>query len=258
MSNRCFGWFRWHKRFNTSATALQPLATLFAFFILQIIVAIVLEQDRGKRYRHLLEYIILGLLTLCVILSIVLTRKSRRGEAGYAYYCYDRATYLTGRCIFCICLFTLAIFAFCGWRGCLPGQELRPLVVSDVKVEDKLVNGLPGLGVDVLLSQRQFSGGMPLEVVLYVHRNSEPSKEWKAVYADVREIGPNGTSVPTLAEGTVRQNTDPIKVIVTGMVNQPSYIATISFTPKDPITRQIPSGLRTCKPRRALTKIATN
>jgi hypothetical protein len=198
--------------------ALQPLATLFVFFLAQVVGATIAEQGKGIRYANIVIYIVLGLWTLISIYIIVRNTS-------------ERLTFVTGRAIFRLCLALWFLFAFCGLFGLLPGQGLLQLGVSNVEYADGVTDGLPGLKVHIILNGRQFHWGMPSKTTLYVFLDKETAKDWQVARAKVEEYLPNGQLMPALTKPPVVRHPEkgPTEVVLTGLFDGPTYRATISL-----------------------------
>ncbi len=106
--------------------ALQPLVTLFAFFLAQVVAATIAEQGKGIRYVNIAAYLVLGLWTLVSIFTI-------------SRWTSERLTFITGHVILWLCLVLWVAFAGFALLGRLPGQGLLLLGVSNIEYADDVV-----------------------------------------------------------------------------------------------------------------------
>ncbi len=212
------GYFGAHRppEADHASHALQPLTTLFLFFLGELVGATILEQSKGVRFWNIACYSILGLWILISIFTI-------------ARWTHEQLTFVVGHVILWLCGVLYVAFVILGFFGMLPGQGLLSLGVSSVTYADDVTAGLPGLKVYAVLNGRQFWWGIPSVTPLYVQIDKDTRNTWRVAKATVDEYMPNGTLMPALAKApeVINPESGPAEIRVTGLFDGPTYRVTI-------------------------------
>jgi hypothetical protein len=103
--------------------------------------------------------------------------------------------------------------------------------VFNVQYAEDVRAGLPGLSVAALLNGRQFLGGVAPKTSLRVSLKNKAAKGWKVGKCDIAQYLPNGKLMPALADANVTRHDSWTQIEITGLVDGPTYKATIHFEP---------------------------
>jgi hypothetical protein len=149
--------------------------------------AVFTEQHKGIRKWHLLLYV--AWCVFLIVLTVCINRgKKNRSNDCHVRYAYDGATKMVGRLTFVAAVLFVAIFAWVGFSGRLPNQQLPIRISHGAPVDKPSCSDVAGFELFVPLVEAHFPNGIPKTFQLIADCDKSISMQWKVAQAYIYPV----------------------------------------------------------------------